>query len=358
MPSRVLITTTIRVPHNLRGWRRAFNDDDVFIVAGDKLTPHNEVVAFLKTLPGDNRYLHPADACDWECDEIIGWNSVQRRNIALLEAMMLKPECIITVDDDNFLIDAGHMALVDDYLDGSNNNYNLIISPTGWFNVGSLLEPPCIHRGYPLDERPASFDPNILLFTDVSRDIGVVASLWLGDPDVDSWQRMARNMHISGLHDCLSDATSVVLETNTWCPFNSQATAYRAALAPLMCVWPHVGRYDDIWSSYAARVVMDAMGLHVLYGHPLVNQTRNSHNMLRDLENEMLGMQYTGLLCHRLRNSAPTFGHLYQNVLPDIDFIPNETKAFFSAWLRDVARATDRPLESFFTVNSDQTCGL
>src|SRR5687767_10437313 len=106
---RALITTTIRVPHNLREWRRAgFDDDDVFIIAGDQRTPHSDMIAFLRTLPGNNIYLAPHDQEKWASSKVIEWHSIQRRNIALLEAMKLKPEWIITVDDDNWPIDPRH----------------------------------------------------------------------------------------------------------------------------------------------------------------------------------------------------------------------------------------------------------
>ncbi len=52
------------------------------------------------------RYLGPAEQelMGTRCSEIIGWNSVQRRNLALLAAIQSHPEVIITVDDDNIPI--------------------------------------------------------------------------------------------------------------------------------------------------------------------------------------------------------------------------------------------------------------
>lgn len=331
-PRRVLITTTIRVPHNLRDWRRVgFDDRDVFIVAGDLKTPDQEVVEFLRTLPGDNRYLNCPEQEKWESSKVIGWNSVQRRNIALLEAIALRPEYIITVDDDNYPIAGDHIGHLDAIFAGLNREYYTVSSASGWANVCASLEPPCVHRGYPISQRLQ--EPHELHY-DTAQSVGVVASLWLGDPDIDAVQRMTAPYHITGL-----STPSMVLERDTWCPFNSQATAYLHDLAPLMACWPGVGRYDDIWASYLARAVMDLGEFRVLYGHPCVRQVRNQHDIIADLKNELLGLEHTEALCDILRRNTSLDLHEVFATLEDAKFIPTQTKNFFNTWLHDVATA-------------------
>jgi hypothetical protein len=326
---RVLITTTINVPYGLANWRRAgFDPDDIFVVAGDQKSPHDKIASFLDELPGKNIYLHPNEQERQfpHTSKACGWNCIQRRNLALLFAMTLDPEWIITIDDDNFPIDMGHAALVTDYLSGANDDYKIVRSERGWFNVGQLLEPPVTVRGYPLSERHVL--NNTVGYTGI-RDIGVVASLWLGAPDIDAIERMVNNPWV---HD--GPNVPVVLERGTWCPFNSQATAYRANLAHLMPVWPGIGRYDDIFGSFAARAVMDELHEHVLYGPPLVHQDRNPHDLMQDLLKEVDGMAMTDELIAALRDARPSNLHMaFTAVRP---FVHDDTANFFDAWLEDL----------------------
>ena len=328
---RVLITTTINVPHNLRDWRRAgFYDDDVFIIAGDVKTPDQDVMNFLRTLPGDNRYLFCEEQEKWKSSEVIGWNSVQRRNIALLEAIKLRPDWIITVDDDNYPMHSDHAGVLDAILSGANDpdEYEVVSTDTGWWNVCGGLIPPCVHRGFPVTQRHNIVHPVTFKREEM---IGVVASLWLGEPDVDASQRLSRDCHVSDF-----DGQNIVLERGTWCPFNSQATAYRADLANLMAVWPGVGRYDDIWASYLARAVMDTTDYRVFYGMPLVRQDRNAHSNITDLKNELLGLEWTEDLCAVLRASQSASLEQIFNELSKLHFIPEQTKKFFQAWVEDL----------------------
>jgi len=339
---RVLITTTIHVPENLRAWRDVgMTENDVVIVAGDTNSPHEAIVKFLQSLPGDNRYLWPEDQGKWRCSSVIGWKSVQRRNIALLEAMTLKPDYIVTVDDDNFPLTGNHFATWDAHLDGSDTSYDTVSSHNGWWNYGEMLAPPVVMRGFPLEVRHA--DPGLRRLT-AERLVGVTAALWLGDPDCDAIQRIER-----APETLVIAQRDAVLEYGTWCPFNSQATAYLGVLAPLMNVWPFVGRYDDIWSSLLAQRVMVKLGYTLRVGGPAVRQTRNPHNFLTDLKNEMFGLEYTWELANVLRDMGlppivttrvgpedvlQVLTHAYQELLT-VDFLPADLKAFFHAWSLD-----------------------
>lgn len=341
---RVLITTTINVPHNLTAWRNAgFDDTDVFIVAGDMKTPHDDVRKLLETLPGDNRYLHPDNQTYWASSMAIGWNSIQRRNIALLEAIKLNPtNWIITVDDDNWPMEPNQAQHIDRYLCGNSaNNYLTVFSESGWWNCGSMLEPPVVHRGYPISLRPLpDLDPSIS-YEFTQSTVGVLASLWIGDPDIDAIQRLFKKIDVISCNP-----QNHLLAKGTWCPFNSQATAYLTNLAPLMSVWPGIGRYDDIWSSYMARAVMDRHGYHVMYGHPTVRQGRNQHNLLHDLHEELHGYRHTEELCDKLRNAPLGSEDLIVDLAMAMQcvrpIVPHDTNRFFTSWIWDIEQARIR----------------
>jgi hypothetical protein len=353
---RAIVLTTIRVPECLRGWRELLRDDDAIIVAGDLKTPHDEVALLLRDLPGLNVYLHPDFQEDYnkELSDCLGWNTIARRNMALLMVYQnpTKYDYIYELDDDNFVHDSQHFYRLDQWF---NNlvNASLVSTKQGFWNAGQLCTPQVTLRGYPATLRnkvhQTTFSKNY------SVNVGVVQSLCLGDPDVDGVQRLCCNRRVSYIRP-----DSTVLERGTWCPFNSQATAFRTDLAPLMAVWPFVGRYDDIWASYLAQAVMPYFGYHVAYGHPVVVQERNTsvgwgndspvqteRNHVQDIENELLGLKYTEALCATLRQTMP------QQTIPDMmagavaklagtGFVPERTIIFLNSWVRAVCGGTSR----------------
>jgi len=348
---RVLITTTIHVPESLRAWRAAgMADDDVIIVAGDRKTPHDEVTELLADMPGDNRYVSPSTDIGSPISTAVGWNCVQRRNVALAEAIRLQPRYIITVDDDNWPTATDQFDRYDRLLDPEGpeqlfREIPLTASESGWYDVGQLLDPATSHRGFPFwlrgmrEPRPRTTPLEI-----VDR-VGVAASLWLGDPDVDAVARLAlgQNLSVRRMANALEDG--VALDVGTWCPFNSQAVAYRTELAPLMMVWPGVGRYDDIWASFLARRVMDALGFVAWYGEPLVEQRRNPHDVLADLDAEILGMRHNHEVVRCLRNvdldgikDAEDGMARCFDALTLLPWLPPVTASAFVAWQMELDR--------------------
>lgn len=335
---RALITTTINVPGNLESWRNALDDDDPIIVAGDQQSPHNEISEFLANLPGDNVYLGPAEQGKWESSSAIGWRCVQRRNIALLEAIKRHPDYIITVDDDNYPLSNLHGLHLDDIFAGTVVP-ELVTAGNGWFNPGIACVPPVIHRGFPMHVRNVQTQVDQAALYPV-KNVGVVASLWTGDPDIDAIERLHSNPTTRGVSH-----PGVILNAGTWAPFNSQATAFKLELAPAMYMWPGVGRYDDIWASYLMRAIMDRRNLHVHYGEPLVHQLRNEHDLLKDLEAEVFGMRHTPHLVQCLRHASK---HLTEGTVRDqlfeiwhflssaAKYIPDSTRMAWGAWLEDL----------------------
>lgn len=342
----VLITTTINVPGNLERWRETLTDDDVIIIAGDLKSPHDDVEKFISHLPGENVYLRPEAQERWRTSEAVGWNCVQRRNVALLEALRLGHDVIITVDDDNYVTSDTQVREYERVLRGDVHSPR-IHSWSGWFDPGQALVPQVTHRGYPADQRGRTprYDVHIAY---VPNRVAVAASLWLGDPDVDAVERW----HLGHRETRALSLPSFTLAPGTWAPFNSQATAFTAELAPALFMWPYVGRYDDIWASYLARAVCDVKNWVVHYGEPAVIQVRNEHDVLRDLEAELHGMHYTPTLTAVLRTISKSLidsgGWEARSVRDLVEYffrsltslsseiIPASTRHAWKAWLVDV----------------------
>lgn len=240
------------------------------------------------------------------------WNSIQRRNLGYLMAAELSSDVVISVDDDN-------IPVVGDYLRhhlkvGTRGEFPAISSPAGWFNVGQLVEcsppVPIRHRGFPLGkaDHPGTFETGR-----AEGRIVVNAGLWTGDPDIDAVTRIAMRPAATGIASP-GGAGPVVLAPSTWCPFNSQNTAFARDVLPACFLWgmgERVGdavidRYDDIFMSYFARRIIDHFGDLVAYGPPVVEQLRNDHDLLKDLAGEIPGMRLTDDFVDRLRSTGLT----------------------------------------------------
>ncbi len=226
-------------------------------------------------------------------------NSFSRRNFADLYAYKNQYDLIIRIDDDNFPIKQdffGPHSVVGDGI-----NIPQIESSSGWFNVcESLIERDGISfypRGYPYNMRWIKQQSTFKAGKGVLK---INAGLWLGDPDVDAITRLCRK--VDAIDYKLEEfGETFVLAKHTWSPINTQNTAFNIDLVPAAFVSPYSGRYDDIFSGYFLRKIMDHMGDLVGYGLPLVTQVRNEHNLWQDLEKEMHGNLTAHLLCDFLK---------------------------------------------------------
>jgi hypothetical protein len=345
-PNTVLITTTINVPHVLSQWATGMRRGDCIIVAGDQKSPYEEIRALLREI--DTRYsvkavyLRPEAQNQWSVSEVIGWNCIQRRNIALLEAIALNPKYILTIDDDNAPTQRNQVERLVQVFENPKNEHDFSKTNTGWYNPGrscmTMDYRSVTHRGFPLSQRHI----RPLITAAEKCEIGVAAMLWTGAPDIDAVERIVSDPEITRIyHD------DVVVVPGVWAPFNTQATMFRAELAPAMFMWPHVGRYDDIWASYLTRAVMDELGWGAYYGHPVVHQDRNPHDLIKDLKAEIFGMEHNETIINALRteyitdqkNDVLAMTQKLFDSVDDTDVLPHNTVRSFQHWLKDVRRA-------------------
>lgn len=359
MTRAAVVTTTINAPHNLKEWVKTMSDEDVIIVSGDQKTPHNEVykiVSDINSMGVPAHYIDPERQKYWASSDALPWNCIQRRNIAFLEAGLYKPEFIVTVDDDNFPLSLNQILDYKYLLSNTLTDESTIKKSTGWYNIGEVYSPSVVHRGFPIEHRHQS--PSRTLVTQNKVNVGVATSLWVGDPDIDAIERIANDPQVLHPH-----SMSSILETNTWCPFNSQATAFKTALLPLYMMWPYVGRFDDIWPSYVVRTVLDQIGYNVHYGLPLVSQKRNQHDLVKDLEQELHGYKYTLELADWLRSfSIPTpisgvydmitIAKMIYRELETLSCLHPSILPVFEAWIDDIERLAAFPNSVNFTIDT------
>ncbi len=338
-----LITTTINVPRVLELYR-SIDPDVMFFVTGDRKTPHNETRAFIEKL-GNAVYYSTTDQekLGYKCSEIIGWNKIMRRNIALLEAIKHNADIIISIDDDNIPLDHNYFADFNNILTSPHNSL-MVNSDLHWFNSGEFLVPRVYHRGFPYDYRYK--DLNIHLSSVCDARVGVAAGISLGAPDIDAMERITNRPTVHQLSEVLR--TGLVVDNVCFTPFDSQNTAYVAELAPLMMVLVGVGRYDDIWASYIAERVMMETDYHVHFGKPFVWQERNPQNQWRNLKDEIFGMEFTTRFCEDLLAANLGEGtvieklrHLYER-LRGLDYLPPVVCELGKAWCDDIESVMSR----------------
>lgn len=161
-----LITTTINIPHNLEAYAKDIAvygpKDTAIVVAGDKKTPV-EIQQFLDRISINYSvptfYLSPEqqDLLFPGYSQFVPWNSVARRNMAILYAYHAGAEIIATTDDDNFWEGEGYFAGHGEL--GTSTDLNIIDTPNGWYN-------PCI---FLTSENNTSFFPARLFYASETR---------------------------------------------------------------------------------------------------------------------------------------------------------------------------------------------
>ena len=276
-----IVTTTINSP--TEATIRFANDfpDWQLIVVGDINTPHREYEKI------DCVYLHPdyQESEYKDLSDAIGWRSIQRRNIGFCEAYRLGAEVIATVDDDNIPYDNwGYNLLV-----GKTIDINCYESENGYFDPMSVTDDNDLwHRGYPIQH--VRTKNNVRLVGKVNRRVVVQADMWDGDPDIDAMCRIPHQPCVNLSKSIQEPYCSINIS-----PFNSQNTFIHRDILPYYMVLPHVGRMDDIWGSYIIQKMIDPQSSKdtVVYCPPTVYQDRNSHDLIKDLEGELLGYRNT-----------------------------------------------------------------
>lgn len=275
-----LITTTVNVPTVL-GLYRKLGPDVFFFVAADEKTPR-EAYEFCAGIPGCEIYSPGRQReLGYEVSSFLGWSTITRRNIALLEALKWGADVIVSIDDDNIPVER-YFERFGSGLDFSGCELS---AKCGWLDPGHLMVPKTKHRGFPHDFAFESFDVAPV----VGARVGVSAGLCLGDPDISAATRMELKPLVQSVTE-LARGGVVVDPRGCWTVWNTQNTSFVRELAPAMFCAPQIGRCDDIYASLITQRAMRELGYYVHFGRPFVHQQRNPHDLLKDMAAEMWGM--------------------------------------------------------------------
>lgn len=335
-----LVTTTIHLPHVLAEYRRIGPDMEI-IVAGDVTGPQAEIADFCRSI--DARYLSYEEQgrLGYAVHDIIGPRVIQRRNIAILEAIRSGADLILSLDTDNEVVADDYFVTLRRIFQG---DYRAVVATgeRGWFDYGMFGEPAYSARGMPLPFRRST----LLDVVDIgpTSNVGIVQSLVYEDPDISAIERIERAPIVTDYTWPMKSGI-IIDPRHTWSVLNTQSTTWRRELAPLMACSPAVGRFDDILAGWISQRVAAEFDWQVFYGPPFVKQIRHPHDLVRDLEDELWGMRYGEQFCADIRaidltSQDAVLGKLALLIagMSDLDYLPQRFHDFEQAWLQDVER--------------------
>jgi len=238
--------------------------------------------------------------------KLVGWNCIQRRNFAILEAYERGAEAIALIDDDNIPLNNWfkNIHINKDLRCKEVTTNKKIFDPVGYTNHNNLW-----HRGMPLElvnNRTYKLKKKTIIKPDIQ------ANFWNGDPDIDAVCRMLFKP------ECKFKNKLFPFFSKKISPFNSQNTILSRRVIRDYFLFPHIGRMDDIWASF----YVTAKKYKVIYGEPTVYQLRNVHNLIKDFKDEYIG--YT--------NSLKLVEGLYKNVENIYKFLPKKSAMAFDEW--------------------------
>jgi hypothetical protein len=301
---KIIVTTTINEPTEAT-MKFCEKKDWGFIIVGDTKTPHESYRKLEQKYP-NVIYLDPEtqEKKYKELSDIIGWKTIQRRNIGFVEAYNLGADIIATVDDDNIPYESwGENILIDKEVD-----IDLYEPTVEVFDPLSVTKENYVwHRGYPIELLKERF--SVKNIGKEKRRVLVQANLWEGDPDIDAIARLTFKPMVK------YDDIAGPYGSNRISPFNSQNTFLAREVIPYYAVLPYIGRMDDIWGGY---ILQHYFPNSVVYDKATVFQDRNSQDLITNLEKEILGYRNT----LNLINDLPNFKA----------YLPAETLAFWEIY--------------------------
>lgn len=302
--NKYIVTTTINPPTKAT---KLFckRKDWTFVIVGDLKTPHEAYRQLEKKYP-NVLYLSPEtqEKKYSKLSKSIGWKTVERRNVGYVYAHNEGADIIATVDDDNIPytnwgtnIYVGKTVSVDCY-----EPKNGVFDPLSVTKHNYLW-----HRGYPIELLKTK---NVIKYAGkVHRKVLVQADLWDGDPDIDAIARLTYKPLVE-----YSEIKKPFC-SNSISPFNSQNTFLSRDVFPYYAVLPYIGRMEDIWGAYILQKYLPGS---VIYNVATVFQDRNKQDLIKNLEDEIIGYRNTLKLVKHIAS--------YEKYLPDA------TKRFYDIY--------------------------
>jgi hypothetical protein len=300
-----------------------------FLVIGDTPSPADF------SLPGcDFWSIGRQRALDVSLARLLPERHYSRKNLGYLIAIESGSKLIIETDDDN--VPRESFWLPRDILGNGP-----VLTGNGWSNVYSYFTDKFIWpRGFPLEfVREAA--PPVEKLTVAEAKCPIQQGLADDNPDVDAVYRMTLP-----LPHTFKREGSILLGRGSWCPFNSQNTAWFPEAFPLLYLPSYCSfRMTDIWRSLVAQRICWENEWPVLFHGPTVWQERNAHNLLKDFQDEIPGYLNNARICSVLENLdlKPGEDRIGENMracyraMIDMGIVGEAEGELLGAWLADLA---------------------
>ena len=256
-----------------------------------------------------------------------------RKNVGYLLAIHNGAHVIIETDDDNIPYSSF-------WSERQRVQEAVVINDDGWVNVYRYFTDENIWpRGFPLER----VKEGVIPYNSVNSamiDCPIQQGLADDNPDVDAVYRL-----ILPLPQIFRKDRRVVLTEGSWCPFNSQNTAWWPEVFKLLYLPSYCSfRMTDIWRSFIAQRVAWLNGWGILFQEPTVRQDRNDHNLMRDFSDEIPGYLHNEQICEVLASLPLEAGveKIGENLkvcydkLIDMSLIGQEELKLVDAWLEDI----------------------
>jgi hypothetical protein len=330
---KYVVITSINPPNQvIREF--AARDDIRLVVAGDKKSPsdwHYEGVDYLSA--------EKQEATALPLVATLPWNHYCRKLMGYLHAVARGADIIIDTDDDNYPL--GNWSFP-----AFSGTFRVLDDGEPFFNVYQLYSEQKIWpRGYPLDDVRASYSRDRSpALADAPAEVGIWQGLADEDPDVDAIYRLVDYQPCS-----FKPGDPVVLPKGTYCPFNSQNTAFRREWFPLLYLPSTVTfRFTDILRGYVAQPALWQVGQRLGFTQATVRQERNEHSLMRDFESEIPCYMQVGKVVECCEQAADeTEGcadYLLRayGLMADAGVVQPREIEILSAWLDSLAIATEQ----------------
>ena len=246
--------------------------DYQLVVVGDKKTPagwQHPGVVYLD--------IHAQHEIAPGLSNAIPFNHYGRKMLGYVYAIQQGAEIIIDTDDDNIPYPNWNFPSFD-------GSFRTSEPSLGWVNIyHHFSDQPIWPRGLPLRNIRDSRDKLKWQQQAMDSRVGIWQGLADEDPDVDAIYRLTSDTPCIFKKD-----QPVVLAKDTISPFNSQNTAFRKELFPLLFLPSFVTfRFTDILRGIIAKPVLWQEGFLLGFTDATVIQKRNVHDYFKDFQSEV-----------------------------------------------------------------------
>jgi hypothetical protein len=281
------------------------------------------------------------------------WNHFGRKNVGYAYAIMHGAKFIWDFDDDNGLTPealrrSGGAHPFDAFFSEGRSHINVSAPPESNClapNILPLFKPSnqsrIWPRGHPLENlNDPACQVNVCAMHNMKLPIervGVILSLADHDPDVDALYRLTRELPVV----FESQEFLVAIPNGKFASYNAQSTFFTKGMfwSLYLPISVH-GRVSDIWRAYFSQRLARLIGMTLVYSSSQVEQIRNSHNYLADLNSEVPLYERSGVLLRVLDLWKPTENATFFEAVEDLwidmyerGFIEAEDVNLIQLWL-------------------------